>query len=120
MIRYLRYFFLIVLAIFLVMVAIANRTPVTLHAMPVDVAAVTDMRYALTVPLYLVIFGSIIIGLLIGFVWEWFREHKHRANATSRAREIARLERELEALRRSNPEPKDEVLALLERPAKAG
>ena len=120
MIRYLRYLFLAALAIVLLTVAIANREPVTLNAMPPDMAAFASLNYSISIPLYLVIFASIVAGLMIGFVWEWFREYKHRATASTRAREITRLERELEALRRSNPEQKDEVLALLDRPAKAG
>lgn len=120
MIRYLRYLLLAALAIVLLTVAIANRAPVTLNALPPDMAAFASLHYSISLPLYLVIFGGIVAGLMIGFVWEWFREHKIRATASSRAREIARLERELGDLRRSNPEQKDEVLALLDRPVKAG
>ncbi|QCO58040.1 LapA family protein (plasmid) [Pseudorhodobacter turbinis] len=118
--RYLRYVFLAALAIVLLTVALANRGAVTLNALPADIAAFANLNFMLTVPLYMVIFASIIAGLMIGFVWEWFREHKHRATATARAREVKRLERELDSLRRANLEPKDEVLALLDRPAKAG
>jgi uncharacterized integral membrane protein len=120
MIRYTRYLFLAALAIVLLTVAIANRAPVTLNALPPDMAAFSSLHYSLSLPLYLVIFAGIVAGLMIGFVWEWFREHKHRSSAKERAREITRLERELEALRRSNPGQKDDVLALLDRPAKAG
>ena len=120
MIRYLRYVFLAALAIALLTVALANRGQVAVNALPADMAAFANLNYALSLPLYLVIFGSIVVGLMIGFVWEWFREHKHRASAKDRAREITRLEREIEALRRETPAPKDDVLALLERPAKAG
>ncbi|WP_022704588.1 lipopolysaccharide assembly protein LapA domain-containing protein [Pseudorhodobacter ferrugineus] len=120
MIRYLRYVLLIALAIVLLTVAIANRGPVTLNALPPDMAAFASLHYTLTLPLYLVIFGGIVVGLMIGFVWEWFREHGIRSTANSRAREITRLERELEALRRESPAQKDDVLALLDRPAKAG
>lgn len=120
MIRYLRYLFLAALAVVLLTVAIANRGPVTLNAMPPDIAAFASLQYSITMPLYLVIFASIIAGLMIGFIWEWFREHKHRSTSNNRAREITRLERELEAVRRGNPEQKDEVLALLDRPAKVG
>ncbi|WP_332307232.1 lipopolysaccharide assembly protein LapA domain-containing protein [Pseudorhodobacter aquimaris] len=119
MIRYLRYLLLVVLAIVLLTVALANREAVTLNALPADIAAFANLNFGLTVPLYMVIFAGIVAGLMIGFVWEWFREHKHRATAAARAREIKRLERELELLRRAKPEPKDEVLALLDRPAKA-
>lgn len=119
MIRYIRYLLLALLAIVLLTVAMANRAPVTLNALPADISAFSGYSYAVTLPLYLVIFGSIVAGLLIGFVWEWFREHKHRASASDRAREISRLEGELTELRRSQPNPKDDVLALLDRPAKA-
>nr|WP_050524255.1 lipopolysaccharide assembly protein LapA domain-containing protein [Pseudorhodobacter wandonensis] len=118
--RYTRYLLLAALAVVLITVAIANRAPVTLNALPPDMAAFASLHYALSIPLYLVIFGSIVVGLMIGFVWEWFREHRIRATSSTRAREITRLERELEALRKSNPAQKDDVLALLERPAKAG
>lgn len=120
MIRYLRYLFLALLAIVLLTIALANRGAVTVNALPVDMAAFAGLNYAVTLPLYLVIFGSIVAGLMIGFVWEWFREHKHRAKASARKREVERLERELAAERRANPEQKDDVLALLDRPAKAG
>jgi putative membrane protein len=120
MIRYFRYISLAALAIVLLTVALANRGAVTVNALPVDMAAFANFNFAVSVPLYLVIFGSIVVGLMIGFVWEWFREHKHRSSAKNRAREIIRLEREIEALRRDTPSAQDDVLALLDRPAKAG
>ncbi|MDN5785988.1 MAG: LapA family protein [Pseudorhodobacter sp.] len=118
--RYLRYLFLIGLAIVLLTVALANRTKVELNLLPPDMAALANFNHSVNLPLYLVIFGGIIAGLMIGFIWEWFREHKHRASASERAREITRLERELGELRRATPEKQDEVLALLDRPAKTG
>ncbi|MFN3822928.1 MAG: lipopolysaccharide assembly protein LapA domain-containing protein [Pseudorhodobacter sp.] len=120
MIRYLRYLFLAALAAGLLTVALANREMVTVSALPADLSAFLGFGWTLTLPLYVVIFVSIVAGLMIGFVWEWFREHKHRAQASNRAREIERLERELGNLRRGQPGQKDEVLALLEQPAKAG
>jgi hypothetical protein len=63
-----------------------------------------------------VIFAAIIAGVLVGFVWEWFREHGHRATASRKSREVARLERELAVMRdATSVPPKDDVLALLER-----
>ena len=43
-------------------------------------------------PLDLVIFGGVVAGVVIGFTWEWLREHKHRKAASLRGREVARLE----------------------------
>ncbi len=116
MMRYLRYAFLAVLAILLITVALANREPVTLRLMTDSLAKALGMTGSVTLPLFLVVFGGIIAGLLIGFVWEWFREHKHRAAASLHRREKDRLEREVSRLRHSSAEPDDEILALLESP----
>lgn len=119
MIRVLRYLVLAVLAIVLVTIALANRDAVTVEVLPANIAAFAGQQWAITLPLYGVMFGGIIAGILIGFVWEWVREHKHRATASSRAKEVARLERELAVMRDTKPEQKDDVLALLDR-RKAG
>lgn len=119
MIRYLRYLCLAVLAILLVTVALANRTPVTLAALPADLSAFLGVGWVIQLPLFVVIFGGIAAGLLIGFVWEWFREHKYRSTATVKGREAARLEREVAMLRDAKGQPQDDVLAILER-KKAG
>jgi putative membrane protein len=113
MIRYLRYLVLAVLAILLVSLAMANRAPVALRMLPEDLALLFGMNYEVQVPLFLVVFGGIALGLTLGFAWEWAREHKHRAAAASGNRQVARLERELAVMKDSSSSPRDEVLALL-------
>jgi uncharacterized integral membrane protein len=116
MIRYLRLIFLVLLGLGLLTVALANRTAVPVRLLPPDLAALTGLTWGMELPLFLVIFAAIIAGVLIGFVWEWFREHGHRATASQKAREVARLERELAVLKdATSVPPKDEVLALLEK-----
>lgn len=116
MIRYLRLIFLGLMGLVLLTVALANRAPVEVRLLPGDLAAFTGLTWAMELPLFLIIFGGIIAGVLIGFVWEWFREHGHRATASQKAREVARLERELAVLKDATSiPPKDEVLALLEK-----
>jgi uncharacterized integral membrane protein len=112
--RYIRYAFLAVLAIVLVSVALANRQDVTLTLLPGGLADLLQMQFAITLPLFVVIFGSIISGLLIGFVWEWLREYKHRSAASKKSGEVKKLERELRRVKGQRDEGKDEVLALLD------
>ena len=116
MIRYLRLIFSGAVGLCLLTVALANRAPVDVRLLPGDLAAFTGLTWAMELPLFLIIFGGIIAGVLIGFVWEWFREYGHRVTASQKSREVTRLERELAVLRdaRSVPE-KDDVLALLEK-----
>ncbi len=116
MIRSLRYLFLAALGLVLLTVALANRAPVTLKALPEDLAAFTGFAWQVELPLFMVIFGGIIAGLLIGFVWEWFREMKHRSTASRKTREVARLERELAVMKDSQSVPKDDILAILDKP----
>ncbi|HLQ18880.1 MAG TPA: LapA family protein [Tabrizicola sp.] len=116
MIRYLRLILLGLLGLSLLTVALANRAPVTVRLLPEDLASFTGLTWAMELPLFLVIFAGIIAGVLIGFVWEWFREHGHRATASQKSREVARLERELAVLKDSTSvPPQDDVLALLEK-----
>ncbi|MDR7123619.1 LapA family protein [Pseudotabrizicola sp. 4114] len=119
MIRYLRYVLLALLAIVLLTVALANRAAVTLKALPGDLAGFAGVGWQIDLPLYAVIFASILAGVLIGFVWEWFREHKHRVVASTKSREVSKLERELAVMRDTKPGQQDDVLALLDQ-RKAG
>lgn len=121
MFRYLRYLLIAALTLFLLTVALANRTVVPVQFLPEDVAALFGVHWAVEMPLFLVIFGAVMGGVVLGFTWEWLREHKHRKTASVRGREVARLERELAVMKDSTGVPvKDDVLALIERPRKTG
>jgi lipopolysaccharide assembly protein A len=114
--RYIRYAILAVIAVIMITVALGNRAPVTLNLMPEGLAQL--IRYpaaanSVTLPLFLVIFAGIVAGILLGFVWEWLREHKHRAEVTRQKRENARLSREVARIK-TGAAPGDDVLALLE------
>ncbi|GGO28812.1 phosphoribosylanthranilate isomerase [Gemmobacter aquaticus] len=115
MLKYLRYALLAVTALCLLTLAIANRAPVTLRALPDDIAAVVGMNWQINLPLFAVIFGGIAVGLLIGFVWEWLREHRYRSEAGTKAAEARRLQRELAAMRDAKGEVQDDVLAILDK-----
>ena len=113
--RIIRTVFLAALAVVLITVALANREPVTLNLLPEGLADLTGLSYAVSLPLFVVIFGAIIAGLLIGFVWEWMREYKHRSAAVTHAREKDRLAREVDKLKVDKARSEgDEVLALLD------
>ncbi|MBA96982.1 MAG: LapA family protein [Sulfitobacter sp.] len=112
--RYVRYLCIAVFAIALIAVALANRSMVSLKLLPTEVSGWFALNPEIRVPLFIVILGSIIAGLLVGFVWEWVREYGQRAEAARQAREMRRLEREVARLKVEKHEGQDEVLALLE------
>ena len=113
--RYIRYFCIAIFAVALVSVALANRGMVTLQVLPGEVAGWFAVNPSINLPLFLVILGSIVAGLLVGFIWEWIREHGERAEKARLARETRRLEREIARLKGEKHQGKDEVLALLDK-----
>ena len=112
--RYLRYLCIAIFAVALVSVALANRAMVSLQVLPTEVSGLFAMNPSVELPLFAVILGSILMGLLVGFVWEWIREYGERAEAAKMAREMRRLKRENEKLKADKHEGKDDVLALLD------
>lgn len=112
--RYIKYLFLAVVAAGLILVALANRSMVELKLFPEELSAYLGQPFSYQLPLFIVIFAGIVAGLLIGFVWEWLREHKHRVEARVQKREKEKLERELKSAKREVNKGKDDVLALLD------
>jgi uncharacterized integral membrane protein len=112
--RYLRYGFLAVVGLCLLVVALANRGVVGIKLLPEEMAAYLGQPFQYEMPLFIIIFASIAVGLLIGFVWEWFREHKHRAEARLQKREKEKLARQVRGMRAEKSQGQDEVLALLD------
>ncbi|SDW74096.1 Protein of unknown function [Ruegeria halocynthiae] len=114
MIRYIRYAFLAALGIILVSVSLANRQMVELKLMPDALAELLGFNLSASLPLFLVVLGGVVAGLVIGFLWEWLREYKHRKDATVKKGEVRKLEREVKKLKTKQNEGQDDVLALLD------
>lgn len=115
MLRYFRLTFIGLTALILLFLALANRDPVTVRLVPDQMAGLIGLAGGLQLPLFVVLFCAIALGVLIGFVWEWFREMRIRGHAKSSARKVGQLERELAVLKDSHSiPPQDEVLAILE------
>lgn len=112
--RYIRYACIAIFGLALVLVALANRQTVEVNLLPAELASFFALTPAYTVPLFVIMFGGILAGLVIGFIWEWIREAKERAAAARQQREMAKLWAEIKRLKGEKHEGKDEVLALLE------
>ncbi len=112
--RYIRYAFLAALAVCLITVAMANRSMVTLNLLPEGLSGFMGFSWSISLPLFVIIFGAIIAGVMIGFVWEWLREHKHRAEGARAKRAATKLEKEVNRIKTPQSKTGDDVLALLE------
>lgn len=112
--RVIRTVFLLLLALVLVVLALANRQMVTLRL------GIGEWLPGMTVtlPLFLIVLLVLMAGISIGLVWEWLRESRHRAQAAELSRQIASLQREVQGLRSDHSAPADEVLAILDAPVR--
>ena len=88
---------IIPLAVILVALAVANRQAVTVSFDPFSSAA---PAYAATLPLFILIFVLVILGVVVGGVAAWLRQAKWRRIAHRLDADVRALHQELEALRR--------------------
>ena len=66
-----------------------------------------------SIPIFVLFLCGVIFGLFVGFVWEWIREMKHRSDSSRKTKELAKVENELNQLKRDSGQNDDEVLLLL-------
>lgn len=112
--RLIKLLFLALVLVALVFLFFANNDPVTLNLMPDVMANAMGMQNELTLPLFVVVTGALLIGIVVGFVLEWLREHRFRAEAKTQRRKASELEREVVAVKGGKRDSQDDVLAILE------
>lgn len=107
--------FWLLVALALVVLGLANREMVELKLLPDAIEARVGALPDLELPLFLVILGSVGLGLVLGLIWEWIREIPERAEARRTARELERLRAEV--AREKGTQARTDVLAGLDLPA---
>ena len=91
------------LAVVIIVFAVANRQSVTVSF---DPFSSTSPAYAATLPLFVVIFTVLIVGVLVGGIAAWIGQAKWRRSARRRDADVRVLHQELETIRRRfAPEP---------------
>ena len=95
MIRFLKALVLLPVAVVIMLLAVANRAPVTLSLDPFSPEPV----FSVVLPLYAVLFGAVALGVLVGGVGSWLGQGKTRARARYHRREADRLAREAAQLK---------------------
>lgn len=112
--RYVRVILLAIIAVVLVAVALANSEIVMLRVLPEAMAGFLGLSWTIQLPMFVVILLALGAGLLIGFVWEFAREHKHRVAARTERRERQALERQFKASGTPQTDRGGDIIALLE------
>ncbi|HMB11140.1 LapA family protein [Saliniramus sp.] len=87
----------------IILLAIANRAPITISF---DPFSASDPLMAISAPLWLVLFIALTIGVMIGGVAAWLVQGKHRKLERQYKRECDSLRKEVDTARestRANP-----------------
>lgn len=105
MLRLIKFLVMAIIAICLITVGVANMAPVDLYLLPQALGG--EALSLRGIPLAAVILVSILVGVVLGELFEWVREHKHRRSARHGAMEVAALRREVAALKRRLGEDDD-------------
>nr|WP_205789923.1 LapA family protein [Microvirga makkahensis] len=87
------------IAILVVLLAVANRAPVTLSLDPFSQEA---PEFATQLPLFAVIFAAVMVGVVIGGTASWLAQGRNRKSRRQLRRETRQLRHETERLRSQN------------------
>src|SRR5215207_8833532 len=89
------YLILLPIAVIVLVFAVANRHRVTLSLDPFGAASPS---FSLEVPLFLLMFAVLMIGIIVGMA-SWFNQARHRKAARHARNEMERYRAETERLR---------------------
>lgn len=85
--RLISVFILVPVGIIIIALAVANRQPVTL-AVPPDVNG--EPLFSASLPLFAVVFVSLLVGMIIGSCATWVKQGRYRKRATQQKAEATR------------------------------
>lgn len=94
-------------AIVIILFSIANRHSVTLS---LDPTSVEEPLLAFQIPLYLLVIGAIICGILIGGASSWITQAKWRKAAREARQEVSEARTETAELKRKTVQPETALL----------
>jgi len=93
---------LVPLAVVLIALAVANRAPVAFTLDPFNPG---NPALTLSLPLFVLIFAALVVGLILGSVATWWKQGRYRKEARTKTREVQSLMQEISQRKPAAPPP---------------
>ena len=111
--RYANYLFTTCLGCLLIFLALSNRSSSPVYLLPPELNYfANDM--AINLPIFLIFFSGLLLGVIIGFFWEWLRGHSQRARASKNIRELKKANAKIQELKNQKYQGSDELVSILD------
>ena len=97
--RYVKLLVWVLVGVLLVIFALGNNQTVQVYLFPTFFKNTLIARSIFPMPLFIVIYLVLLIGVIFGFIFEYFRQYKYRLNLRKYKKEINSLQAKVQDLK---------------------
>ena len=97
--RYFKLLIWVLVSIILVIFALGNNQAVQVYLLPSTFTHTLVSRSIFSIPLFIVVYLALLIGVVFGFIFEYFREYKYRLDLRKNKKELRSLRIEVQELK---------------------
>ena len=97
--RYIKLLAWILVGVLLVIFALGNNQTVQVYLFPNIFSNTWIARSIFPMPLFIIVYLVLLIGVIFGFVFEYFRQYKYRLNLRKYKKEVNSLRAEVQELK---------------------
>ncbi|MDC0151473.1 lipopolysaccharide assembly protein LapA domain-containing protein [Paracoccaceae bacterium] len=102
-----------IIGIVLIIFAISNNQIIEVRILPDNFVGVLGLKSTYSLPFFVILYPTLVLGLLLGFFFEYFRERKYRVKLKQANKDIKFLQNEKKKFRNSDGD--SEILNLIDR-----
>ena len=95
--------------------AVSNNQIIEVRILPDNFVGVLGLKSIYSLPFFVILYPTLVLGLLLGFFFEYFRERKYRVKLKQAYKDIKFLQSEKKKLKFRNSDGDSEILNLIDR-----
>lgn len=113
--KYLKLLILTIVGIILIIFAISNNQIIEVRILPDNFGGFAGLKPIYSLPFFVILYPTLVLGLLLGFFFEYFRERKYRVKLKQANKDIKFLQSEKKKLKSRNSDGDSGILNLIDR-----